>query len=87
MTDEAIAALVGKTADFSMFGEPVGKVLVTHAQRVDDAWMGPGVWVVAERIPVPRRPRDTDVVLGARLCKLDADGQPVGEWFDLEGTT
>lgn len=85
MTDEDLAALVGRVGTLELFGVGSGHpVRVTASRRVDDEWLGPGVWVdaIGWDPPIDLPPLE---VLGAEVRKLDADGQPVGEWINMEG--
>lgn len=83
VTDEELAAMVGKVGALDLFGVGVDSaVRVTAARRVDDEMLGPGVWVEAVGWDPPADPPPPKV-LSARLRRLDADGYPVGEWIDL----
>ena len=87
MTDEAVADLVGKVGTLDLFGVGLDRpVRVVSASRVTDEMLGPGVWVEAVGWDPPADPPPSrGIVQAARLHKLDADGQPVGEWINLEG--
>lgn len=80
MVDGDLTAMVGRTGILDLFGRD-RPVRVTAARRVDDEMLGPDVWV--EAVELAER---TFTVRAARITKLDADGNPVGESIDLGGT-
>lgn len=48
-TDEMLELLLGQTATITvrLFGvEVTGQII--EARRVDDGWLGPGVWIMVE---------------------------------------
>ena len=84
ITDEELAGMVGRTGTLDLFGVRVDRsVRVTAAYRVDnDDLLGPGVWVEAVGWDPPTYPPPPGVSY-ARLMRLDAAGNPVGDWIDL----